>query len=260
MSLIPKSLNLTSYPALLLAGLGRKIWRATGIRCFRRLPISFGGVKMGLTPEAADGFRFWAEMFDDQPYPELISECASADLLIDCGGNTGAVTCGVLSKHPNLRALTFEPNPPTFQRLEANCRLNGLSSRVTLMRMAAGSSVGTVAMESDPANSMAVAGLAASGAARSEFTVDFPLTTVDAAVAELTPQPGRIVMKIDVEGFEVEVLRGAGATLQRTSHVAAECHSESLLEECRGILLAAGFACESKVLSKGYWGLYGKRP
>lgn len=258
MSLIPKSLSKTSLPALGLAAVGRKLKKLTGLRLFRRVPVSFGGVRMYLTPEGSDGFTFWAEMFDLNPYPTLTEKCAGADLLIDCGGNTGAVTCAVLCKNRSLRAIAFEPNPPTFARMEANCALNGLTDRVTLLQKAVGAMTGVVALEVDPQNSMAVIEGSAMGGGAGE-KLEMPITTVDAAVAELTPQPQRIVMKIDVEGFEVEVLKGCAETLRRTNHVVAECHSESLLAECRALLESAGFRCESKALEKGFFGLYADR-
>src|SRR5690349_2437476 len=136
MSRIPKSLTLASLPALALAAVGRKVKKLTGLRLFKRVPVSFGGARMYLTPEASDGFTFWAEMFDLDPYPTLFAKCEGADLLIDCGGNTGAVTCAVLCHNRTIRALAFEPNPPTFSRMEANCALNGLTARAALLQKA----------------------------------------------------------------------------------------------------------------------------
>jgi len=258
MSRIPQSLSKTSLPALVLAAVGRKLKKLTGLRLFKRVPVSFGGVRMYLTPEGGDGLTFWAEMFDLNPYPTLETKCAGADLFIDCGGNTGAVTCAVLSRHRGLRGIAFEPNPPTFARMEANCALNGLTERVTLLQKAVGAVTGTVALEIDPENSMAVieGSTMGGGAGR---RLEMPITTVDAAVAALQPPPQRIVMKIDVEGFETEVLKGCRETLLRTSHVVAECHSEALLAECRALLEGAGFRCESKALEKGFFGLYADR-
>ncbi len=258
MSRIPKSLSMSSLPALALAAAGRKLKKLTGLRLFKRVPVSFGGVRMYLTPEGSDGFTFWAEMFDLNPYPTLAVKCEGADLLIDCGGNTGAVTCAVLCRHRGLRAIAFEPNPPTFSRMQANCALNGLSDRVTLLQKAVGATTGMVALEIDPANSMAVIEGSAMGGGAGE-RLEMPITTVDAAVAGSQPPPQRIVMKIDVEGFEVEVLKGCTETLRRTSHVVLECHSESLLAECRALLKGAGFHCESKALEKGFFGLYADR-
>ena len=64
MSLIPKSLRLTSLPAFAVAGLGRKLFKLTGARLYKRIPVSFGDAKMYITPEGSDGFTFWTEIFD----------------------------------------------------------------------------------------------------------------------------------------------------------------------------------------------------
>lgn len=259
MSRIPKSLTLASLPALALAAAGRKIRKLTGLRIFKRVPVSFGGTRMYLTPEASDGFTFWAEMFDLNPYPTLPEAVKGADLFIDCGGNTGAVTCALLRANPGVRALVFEPNPPTFERLQANCELNGLKDRAALRQFAVGAASGVITIEVDPKNSMAVVAGSAFGSGGAVEKMEMPITTVDDAVAGLGGKTDRIVMKIDVEGFETEVLRGAGETLKKCTHVVAECHSEALLTECRTILTDAGFRCESKALEKGFWGLYADR-
>jgi FkbM family methyltransferase len=256
---IPKSLTVASLPALVFAVVGRKIRKLTGIRLFKRVPVSFKGTRMYLTPEASDGFTFWAEMFDLNPYPTLFAKSENADLFIDCGGNTGAVTCALLCRNPSVRALAFEPYPPTFQRMVANCALNRLTSRVTLSPCAVGAEPGVITIEVDPNNSMAVVEGSAFRSEGATAKQESSITTVDIAVAALGWEPKRIVMKIDVEGFEVEVLKGSGQTLEKTTHVVAECHSDELLAACRDILEAAGFRCVSEALQKGFWGLYADR-
>jgi FkbM family methyltransferase len=259
MSLIPKSLKFTSLPALALAAFGRKVRKLTGVSLFKRVPVSFGDARMYLTPQAGDGFTFWSEIFDMNPYSTLFGKSQGADLLIDCGGNTGAVTCSVLCRNPSIRSLTFEPNPPTFERLTNNCRLNGLSERATLKHCAVGSEPGEVTIEVDPNNSMAVVQGSSYGTKGNGVKHVMPITTIDAAVAELKPQPQRIVMKVDIEGFEVEALKGAAETLKKVTHFVAECHSDALVAGCREILERAGFTCEVKTFPIGYPILYGNK-
>ena len=72
------------------------------------------------------------------------------------------------------------------------------------------------------------------------------ITTLDRIIAtESLPQPDLI--KLDVQGFEMEVLKGAAATLQRTRWVLGEVsfrvfyEGQVLFSELAGFLATQGF-------------------
>jgi hypothetical protein len=52
------------------------------------------------------------------------------------------------------------------------------------------------------------------------------------------------VLKIDVEGAEVDLLNGAKKTLLTTREIIMEYHSLQLFDECKAILASYGFKCE----------------
>jgi hypothetical protein len=56
-------------------------------------------------------------------------------------------------------------------------------------------------------------------------------------------------MLIDVEGYEVEVLKGAIGTLQRTRRMIIEVGSGSNSERCESLLRESGF----QIMDKGSW-------
>jgi hypothetical protein len=71
-----------------------------------------------------------------------------------------------------------------------------------------------------------------------------PTVTVDAVSALIKRYPD--VIKIDVEGAELLVLRGARKTLQEGKpRVLLEVHSDSLKIECRGFLGRLGYVWET---------------
>ena len=73
-----------------------------------------------------------------------------------------------------------------------------------------------------------------------EGTERVPVRRLDALAAELGLR-GPSVLKIDVEGEEASVLRGAGAFLGADQAVLLSTHSRELYEECRSILERRAF-------------------
>ena len=62
------------------------------------------------------------------------------------------------------------------------------------------------------------------------------------AVEHAAGRRPQCLLKVDVEGFEAEVLKGAAETLRHTLAVSIETHTAALTDTCRDMLAAAGFA------------------
>jgi FkbM family methyltransferase len=117
-------------------------------------------------------------------------------LFVDVGANVGTYT--IWAAEQGAEVIALEPAADTFRLLQENIELNGYP--VTAVRAAAGDHCGSARFTAglDAANS-----LAADGPAVTE------LVTVDSLIG------GRRVagLKVDVEGFELDVLRGAARAL-----------------------------------------------
>jgi len=131
------------------------------------------------------------------------------DVFLDVGANVGTYTI-LASGVAQARTLALEPIPATFERLLRNLRLNDLLSRVDARCLAVGATEGSVRFTAgrDTTN-RAVTLLPAPS---QEPTVEVPLTSLD---QHLQDAPTPLVWKVDVEGYEPEVLRGAAAALQQ---------------------------------------------
>jgi FkbM family methyltransferase len=113
-------------------------------------------------------------------------------LFVDVGANVGTYT--IWAAELGAEVIAIEPAADTFALLQENIALNGY--RVTAVPAAAGDHCGTARFTSglDAGNSMAPDG-----------PVVIELVTIDALIGDR-----RVTgMKIDVEGFEIDVLRGA---------------------------------------------------
>lgn len=136
------------------------------------------------------------------------------DHMVDVGANVGSYTL-LAAGVSGATVHAFEPVPATFERLIRNVRVNDLTSRVTCSRRAMGAAAGVVLMEShrDSMNQVIVEGGPVTSGA-----IEVELSTLDEALPTVTPT----LLKIDVEGFEREVLSGASELLGRTMAVIIE--------------------------------------
>ena len=135
----------------------------------------------------------------------VLHSLREGDLFVDVGANVGSYT--ILAAATGAECIAFEPGP-AFDSLTGNVRFNNLAGRVTVRRSAVGSTVGEIAFTSDEDTLNHVA-----TSTDSRKTVVVPITTLDSALDRRAPT----VIKIDVEGFEREVLDGAKQTLRDDS-------------------------------------------
>ncbi|GAB4203756.1 MAG: hypothetical protein OHK0013_18130 [Sandaracinaceae bacterium] len=152
------------------------------------------------------------------------------DLFVDVGANIGSYTvlAGGVAK---AEVIACEPVPATRERLTRNVALNGLAGRVRVEPVAVSDHEGTVSMTTDRD---AMNQVVATGGG-----LDVRAITLDTLLSDRTPT----LIKIDVEGHEAEVIRGAARTLARPELWAVVVEpSGTETESVRRTLEAAGFA------------------
>jgi FkbM family methyltransferase len=133
--------------------------------------------------------------------------------------------------------VAFEPLPRNMFLLYRHTELN--KARNTVLIPAACSDRTSVASFSFR-QSAAEGHLVAAG--KETGTIPVLTTTIDEATREIGVSPN--VIKIDVEGAELSVLKGARATLAGARpHVLLSTHSESLRDECLAFLADLDFSC-----------------
>jgi FkbM family methyltransferase len=118
------------------------------------------------------------------------------DLFVDVGANVGSYA--IWAAELGAEVIAFEPAQDTFALLAENVALNGYD--VTMIQAAVGAYCGTSRFTEgrDTVNRIDAQG-----------TIETPLVTIDSVINE-----GIVAgMKIDVEGFEIDVLRGCERAL-----------------------------------------------
>jgi FkbM family methyltransferase len=176
--------------------------------------------------------------------------------VVDAGANWGYFTLLAASAVGDRgRVLALEPDPRQFERLTRNITLNRFS-QVTPLRVAAGSSDGLVILigYSNEASNRGVSRIAATETSESGFQVR------RASIDGLTASDGRVeVVKIDVEGAELDVLAGMsnGLAAARYASILLELHPALLREQghdpatCIETLLEYGYRGWSIDLTPG---------
>jgi FkbM family methyltransferase len=142
--------------------------------------------------------------------------CRPDDVVVDVGANIGEVSI-VFSRRVGAggQVFAFEPHPRIFQYLQGNLALNHCGN-VTSRNIAVGSAPGTVHMSDDKRDDMNR--ITPAGIAVRCSTLDAELPAVPIAL-----------LKVDVEGSELSVLKGGSGVLSRTACV----NCELIDEHCR---------------------------
>jgi FkbM family methyltransferase len=143
-----------------------------------------------------------------------LATSGSAPVVLDVGANVGNYARAVMQRCPTARVFAFEPHPGTFTRTLAAAREAGF----TAINAACGADVGRLTLfdYDGQATGSEHASLYADVIERIHggrpTGHDVAVTTIDAFVAERGIERVRL-LKIDTEGHEAAVLRGARNTL-----------------------------------------------
>ncbi|HCE42082.1 MAG TPA: FkbM family methyltransferase [Lentisphaeria bacterium] len=132
------------------------------------------------------------------------------ELFIDVGANVGSYTL-LAAGAVGAKAYCFEPIKSTFDRLETNIHLNRLDSRVKCMNVGVGDENKSVRFTNQTNTINHV--LADNENVLSEKTALVTIVSLDKILEAENPE----LLKVDVEGYETLVLRGAQNLLHKES-------------------------------------------
>jgi FkbM family methyltransferase len=163
-------------------------------------------------------------------------------VVYDVGAFHGILTLFFASRCAQV--IAYEPNEVNHARLIENIRLNNLTN-VQVRKLGVGSQLGSGTLHYTP--TMAGGGTLNPNA-HAPISQRVELTTLDQDIAS-SALPAPNLIKIDIEGWELEAMQGARATLD-THHPALflEMHGETMREKKRkaneivAYLLDAGYA------------------
>jgi FkbM family methyltransferase len=169
--------------------------------------------------------------------------------VLDCGANIGLATLWLKRAHPGARITAFEADPAIAAVLARNLAANGAGD-VEVVRAAVWSSATTLRFRAEGTDSGAV----------DEVAADTPGAAIAVPAVRLrdwvTREPIDL-LKLDIEGAELEVLRDLAPVLDRVRALQMEVHDFALAERrlpaCLELLTAAGFDYTLTDLHQASW-------
>jgi FkbM family methyltransferase len=137
------------------------------------------------------------------------------DVVFDCGSHQGMTTV-LFSKWvgESGKVVAFEALPENYEVLKRNLELNG-ATNVEAVHAAVGSEKGTATLDVRPNANVSTG----------DFGMTVPMICLD-EYADRRPN----LLKIDVEGYEAELLKGARKIMATRPKVILELHTKSLPE------------------------------
>ena len=185
-------------------------------------------IAIKLNPDATFEFPYgdgyWIKLLNRSYHYEdelevLFRDSADVDYtLLDCGANYGYWSVLVSSKPLGAhRAIAIEPSGQNFPKLKNNAEING--NRFETMKCALGSGRGTARLSGTKHEAFSIAGAAADGGE------EVPVIAIDNLIDDgKIAATGKYLIKLDVEGVEIEAIKGGARLLATDSVILCEEH------------------------------------
>ena len=202
--------------------------RGFGIGCKMLRPmVTKRAIQVRLNDDAIFSFPFgdeyWSTILDraycyEKDIDLFFRSIVDIDYtLIDCGANFGywstLITSRPYGRHP---LIAIEPSSNNFAALTNNALING--NRFSLLKSAIGATSGTARLSGRKHESMSIAG------GGSDNGEEVAMISLDDLMLSMNLTQRRCVVKLDVEGVEIEALKGGLRLLRADCIVICEDH------------------------------------
>jgi FkbM family methyltransferase len=170
------------------------------------------------------GDGYWSKLLDRSYHYEdelelLFRHSADVDYtLLDCGANYGYWSVLVTSKPFGAhKAIAVEPSSVNFVKLANNAKVNG--NRFETLKCAIGAAKGTARLSGTKHEAFSIAGGGGGG------NEEVPVMALDDLLNDgKISADGKYLVKLDVEGVEIDAIKGGTRLLQGDSVLMCEEH------------------------------------
>lgn len=161
-------------------------------------------------------------------------------VLIDAGANLGSICIPAVKRGLVGRAIAFELDPGNTRLLRINALLNGVEDRIDIRNLAVGAAAGAVTVQHSATNfGDHRVGTDSSGG------TSVPMVPIDSLADDL--DLSRVILWMDVQGYEAFALQGAGRFMTAGVPLITEFSREELdstgsFDTFLSIMDASGYA------------------
>jgi FkbM family methyltransferase len=225
-----------------LAGyMARRLLRRAGLDVDRgrACAIRLGGLQLRVRPGSGELFLY-QEIFRDRVYerhPAFVLRPGWC--VLDCGANIGMFSLRA-ARAGCARIFALEPDPETFACLAINLARNAATA-VTAIESAAGRAAGRAVFGRAAVSTLGHLLPSSQSAARVVSGVTVEVTTI-AELLDRYEIPSVQLLKLDIEGAEIDALEGARPVLDRIERIVMEYHGFDRLDACQRLLRDYGYA------------------
>lgn len=216
------------------------------IKSSKIFDINIGKFKFWLRKNgASSSIDTYLEVFKHNNHMVLPGFKGKKDKIVfDVGANEGFYTFRMKENNPNLKIMAIEPVPSTFNLLKKNVNSNKLKN-VILKNLALTKEKGKIIFEIVPEATM-IASLDIAMQKRPWLdTKRIKKITVASTTLKDLCNKLKIdhidILKLDVEGSELEILKSSKDFLPNIKKIVIEWHSEKLKKGCKDFLKENGF-------------------
>lgn len=187
----------------------------------RGIPWTVNGVEYRIDPHQRPRF---GQSYEAETAAFLAKRITPGMTCFDVGANVGAYVLQLAHwSKPSGRVVAFEPNAGAREVLAQHVAWNGLTNRVQIVPAAVAAEPGELTLYAAGADGMSRLAAANNALAATAEQTRVPVTTIDEYCRTSYSLPD--VLLLDIEGFEIEALRGARDTIQKLRPiVVAEMH------------------------------------
>ena len=184
-------------------------------------------IAIKLNPDATFEFPYgdgyWSKLlnrsfsYEDELALLFLDSVGVDYMLLDCGANFGYWSVLVSSApYGSHKAIAIEPSSQNFAKLKNNSEING--TRFEVMKCAVGATRGTARLSGTKHEALSIAGGNAGGE-------EVPVIALDNLIDDgKVAADGKFLIKLDVEGVEIEAIKGGARLLQGDSVILCEEH------------------------------------
>lgn len=194
---------------------------------------------------AYSSIDIYTEIFKENAH-FLIHEFSGKDakVVIDLGANEGYYTLKLKQNNPKCKVIVVEPNPLAFEVLEKNVKSNKLSDVILINKAACGKN-GKITFEivgSVSAIGGKDLGIMSRPWLKKEMVKKIKVDCVTLNKLFTKYKIDKVdILKLDVEGMELEILKSSKNLLNRIHKIVVEWHSRKIKDDLKKFLRNNGF-------------------